>query len=209
MTGVTESKGSIHCQSSFSIVKHMLADCAQSFHSKRRTDEPFEDLSFVQMGQVSHVADSDHVSEEEFTRMLRGEHNPIVMGLSTPRVTEVVEYSEPTNEYQKKVAEDTGRVSVGLYYMPMQTWTEADSLLTYFGILNGLSSKEFAKERQCELYQTMIDKAIQLFIAEDRAFITLLKRRGYCPNWLAKKPTNDKEMAIVLPSGNRVVFDDF
>lgn len=218
MTGVTERKGSIHCRSSFSIVKHMLADCAQSFRSDLAgTDERFKDLGYVAVPttdieyeqQMVKAIGDDQVSAEEFTRMLRGGHSPIVMGLSTPRITAVVECEEPTTDYQKKVADDTDRVTVGLYYMPLQTWSDADSILTYFGILNGLTPKEFAKEKQCELYQIMLDKAIHLFITEDRAFVVQLKRRGCCPNWLAKKPIADTEMAITLPSGNRVVFDDF
>lgn len=218
MIGVNGNKSSAHVQSTFSIVKNMLADCAHSLRfNDSLNEERFKNLGYVAVPttDIEHeqsavqAINDDQVTAEEFTRMLRGEHNPIVMGLSKPRVIKVVKYDESTTDYQKKVAEDTGRVSVGLYYMPLQTWSEADSVLTYFGILNGLSPKEFVNERQCEIYQTMLDKAIQLFIAEDRAFITILKRRGCCPNWLAKKPSADKEMAIVLPSGNRVVFDDF
>lgn len=218
MIDVNGNKSSAHVQSTFSIVRHMLADCTHSLlPNNEAAEQRFKNLGYIAVPttDIEHeeltvqAIGEDQVTAEEFTRMLRGEHNPIVMGMSKPRVIEVVDYDESTTDYQKKVAEDTGRVSVGLYYMPLQTWSDADSVLTYFGILNGLTPKEFAKEKQCELYQIMLDKAIHLFITEDRAFVVQLKRRGCCPNWLAKKPIADTEMAITLPSGNRVVFDDF
>lgn len=218
MIDVNGKKSSAHVQSTFSIVKNMLADCAHSLRATNdAAEQRFKNLGYVAVPttdiaheqQMVQAIAEDQVTAEEFTRMLRGEHNPIVMGLSAPRVLAAADYEETSTEYQKKVAQDQDRVTVGLHYMPMQTWTERDSVITYFGILDALPASEFAKEQECDFYQTMLDKAIQLFIAEDRAFTVLLKRRGYCPNWLAKKPSADAQMAIVLPSGNRVVFDDF
>lgn len=212
MIGVNESKGSTQIQSAFSIVKQMLSD-PQDFDREFRCNE--NDSFDTSLVESMYPAPEFQVSEEEFASIMRGERQPvrkqapIVMGLSEPRVIDVEPRPETVcTDYQSRTVDSKGRASVGLHYSPLRTWSDEDSLITYFGILDGLSAKEFAEEQRCDFYTTMIHKATMLFIAEDRSFIAHLKKMCYKPNWLEEEPSG-VDMAIVLPSGKRIVFDDF
>lgn len=212
LTGVNESKSSMHVQSAFSIVKNMLSD-PQDFEREFRTSNTDQyDTSFLDT--VYPTADFQ-VSEDEFASIMRGERlpvrkqSPIVMGLSEPRVIAVEDRPETEcNDYQSRVVDSKGRVSVGLHYRHNQTWSQIDSIVTYFGILDAMPGEEFIVEKTCDFYKVMIGMATQLFILEDRAFIMALRKAEYQPNWLVMfHEAND--MAVELPSGKRIIFDDF
>lgn len=212
MIGVNESKGSAHIQSAFSIVKNMLSD-PQDFEREYRTSGTEQyDTSFL---DTFYPQPDFAVSEEEFAAIMRGERQevktpaPIVMGLSKPRVIAVEDRPETEcNDYQSRVVDSKGRVSVGLHYRHNQTWSQVDSIITYFGILDNMPGEEFIEEKLCDFYKLMLSQATQLFILEDRSFIMALRKANYQPNWLVLfHEAND--MAVELPSGKRIIFDDF
>lgn len=220
MIGANESKSSAQIQSAFSIVKDKLFDPSeftQEFYSSAFSNISEDSFNAAFPDQFHDVPYS--VSEDEFLSLLRDgpsltfdeprKSRQIVRGISEARVIRIDGRPVTTcSDYQRRIAEDTGRPSVGLFYSPNRTWSDEDSVIAYFGILDSLSKKVFAEEQRCDLYETMLHKATLLFIAENRSFVEQLKKLQYLPNWLEEDACG-MEMAIDLPNGNRVVFDDF
>jgi len=214
MIGVNESKGSIQVQSAFSIVKHMLSDPEEFDREFRTAPTEQYDTSFL-----DYPVPDFQISEDEFASIMRGERQevqepaPIFMGLSEPRIIAVEKRPEiECNDYRTRVVDSKGRVSVGLHYRHNQTWSMVDSLITYFDILDKMPGEEFVEEKRCDFYKLMLSKATELFILEDLGFILALKKAEYRANWLVQSHEEENEaddMAVVLPSGKRIIFDDF
>lgn len=211
MTGVNASKSSLYIQSTFSIVKNMLSNPEDFDREFRCSNESYDPTFFDEF----YPEPEELIDEETFAAIMRGARqpiqkpSPIVMGLSEPRIISVTEPPEvPHSEYQSRAVGKCGRPSVGLFYPPNRTWTMAESLITYFEILDAMSPKEFAEERACSFYTTMREKATELFVVEDLNFIKQLIALNYKPNWL-EMFAEVADMAIELPNGNRIVFDDF
>ena len=211
MTDVNASKSSLYIQSTFSIVKNMLSD-PEDFDREFRCSTERYDSTFL---DEFYAEPEELIDEETFAAIMRGERlptqepAPIVMGLSEPRVIAVTEHPDvPCSEYQSRAIGKCGRPSVGLFYPPNRTWTIAESLITYFEILDAMSPKEFAEEQACSFYTTMREKATELFVVEDKIFLKKLIHLNYTPNWMVMF-AEVTDMAIELPNGNRIVFDDF